>query len=70
MWEKLKKKLVRWGIKNRSEPTLITALLHIISLWSNGHMPHTPPNVPTQVEADFKINKYRVYSSTNRTPST
>ena len=31
-WEKLKKTLVIWGIKNRVEPTLIPDLLHGISI--------------------------------------
>ena len=51
MWEKLKKSLVRRGIKNRAEPTLILALLHGISLWRKGYLSPTPPNITTQVEA-------------------
>ena len=53
-WEKLKKTLVIWGIKNRAEPTLIPALLHDISLWRKGHLPLLPPYLPTQVESAFK----------------
>ena len=54
-WEKLKKTLVRRGIKNRAEPTLIPDLLHGIYLWRKGNLPPLPPNLPTQAEA--AINK-------------
>ena len=52
-WENLKKKLVRWGIKNRAEPTLIPVLIHGISLWRKWNLPLTPLNIPIQVESEF-----------------
>ena len=45
-----KKTLVRRVIKNRAEPTLITALLQGISLCHKVHLPPPPHNLPTQVE--------------------
>ena len=59
MWEKLKKSLVRRGIKNRAEPTLIPDLLHDISLWCKGYLPLPPTNLPTQVEAELNKENIR-----------
>ena len=39
--------------KKRTEPTLITALLHGIYLWHKGHLLLHPTNIPTQVEEVF-----------------
>ena len=57
-WENPQKTLVRRGIKNRSEPTLIIDILHGISLWRKGNLTPPPPNIPTQVEAEFKKKNY------------
>ena len=51
--ENLKKKLVIWGIKIRSEPTLITFLTHSISLCRKGNLPLTPTDLLIQVESEF-----------------
>ena len=57
MWENLKETLVIRGIKNTSENTLITDLMHGISLWRKWHLSLPPKDLPTQVESKFDKKK-------------
>ena len=45
----LKKVLLQWGETEKSDPNLVTAVLHGISLWLKGYTPKPPPLIPIPV---------------------
>ena len=58
---KSQKKLVRWGIKNISESTLIPFLIHGILFCCKGNLSIPSTNLSTQLEESFNKNKYIVW---------